>query len=117
MDALEADHEFLLKGDVFTRDVLDMGLSCKRENEVEPVRLRPHPYKGAEKTDWEVEFGVVAFHLYYDIWDPRPSPEDGGRSPDPIGAAWMPVIVKDSDSQTDPLPARPLVCMSGVVGY
>ena len=52
LDALEADHEFLLKGDVFTRDVLDMWLSYKREYEVEPVRLRPHPYE---------------FHLYYDI--------------------------------------------------
>lgn len=52
LDALEADHEFLLKADVATRDVLDMGLSCKRENEVEPVRLRPHPYE---------------FHLCYDI--------------------------------------------------
>ncbi len=70
LDALEADHEFLLKGDVFTRDVLDMWLNYKRKNEMEPVRLRPHPYD---------------FHLYYDIQDPRPSPEDGGRSPDPSG--------------------------------
>lgn len=52
LDALEADHEFLLKADVATRDVLDMRLSCKRENKVEPVRLRPHPYE---------------FHLCYDI--------------------------------------------------
>ncbi|NIQ97870.1 MAG: type I glutamate--ammonia ligase [Desulfuromonadales bacterium] len=43
LDALEADHEFLLKGDVFTQDVIDMWLSYKRENEVDPVRMRPCP--------------------------------------------------------------------------
>ena len=52
LDALEADHQFLLKGDVFTQDVIDMWLSYKRENEVKPVRLRPHPHE---------------FYLYYDI--------------------------------------------------
>ena len=50
--ALEADHEFLLEGDVFTQDVIDTWLAYKREREVDAVRLRPHP--------WE-------FHLYYDI--------------------------------------------------
>jgi glutamine synthetase len=50
--ALEADHEFLLEGDVFTPDVIDTWLAYKREREVDAVRLRPHP--------WE-------FHLYYDI--------------------------------------------------
>ena len=50
--ALEADHEFLLEGDVFTQDVIDTWLVYKREREVDAVRLRPHP--------WE-------FHLYYDI--------------------------------------------------
>lgn len=52
LGCLEADHEFLLKGGVFTQDVLDMWLSYKRENEIDPVRLRPHP--------WE-------FNLYFDV--------------------------------------------------
>jgi glutamine synthetase len=43
--ALEADHEFLLKGDVFTKDLLEAYISYKRENEVDPARLRPHPYE------------------------------------------------------------------------
>jgi len=43
LDALEADHDFLLKGDVFTKDVVDMWLEYKRENEVDPVRMRPCP--------------------------------------------------------------------------
>ena len=50
--ALEDDHEFLMKGDVFTRDVIEMWLSYKQENEVDELRLRPHPYE---------------FFLYYDI--------------------------------------------------
>lgn len=50
--ALEEDHEFLLKGDVFTRDAIDMWLSYKQENEVDELRLRPHPFE---------------FFLYYDI--------------------------------------------------
>jgi glutamine synthetase len=52
LDALEADHEFLLQGDVFTEDVLEAYISYKRENEVEPIRLRPHPHE---------------FTLYFDI--------------------------------------------------
>jgi glutamine synthetase len=52
LDALEADHDFLLQGDVFTQGIIDSWLSYKRENEIDPVRLRPHPYE---------------FHLYYDI--------------------------------------------------
>ena len=52
LDALEADHAFLLKGDVFTKDVIETWLSYKRENEVDALRLRPHPYE---------------FFLYYDI--------------------------------------------------
>jgi glutamine synthetase len=51
LDALEEDHEFLLKGDVFTQDVIDTWLEYKRENEVDEMRLRPHPYE---------------FFLYYD---------------------------------------------------
>jgi glutamine synthetase len=49
--ALEADNEFLRRGGVFTDDVIETWLSYKRENEIDPVRLRPHP--------WE-------FHLYFD---------------------------------------------------
>ena len=52
LDALEADHEFLLKGDVFTRDVIETWLDYKRVKEVDVIRLRPHP--------WE-------FALYFDI--------------------------------------------------
>ncbi|MFQ5652467.1 MAG: type I glutamate--ammonia ligase [bacterium] len=52
LDALQADHEFLLKGDVFTDDVVETWIAYKRENEVNAVRLRPHPYE---------------FALYYDI--------------------------------------------------
>ncbi len=50
--ALKEDHEFLLKGDVFTQDVIDMWLEYKTENEVNAVKLRPHP---------------IEFYLYYDI--------------------------------------------------
>ena len=52
LDALEEDHAFLLKGGVFTEDVIETWLGYKRENEVDAIRLRPHPYE---------------FHLYYDI--------------------------------------------------
>jgi glutamine synthetase len=43
LDALERDHEFLLKGDVFTRDAIQMWLDYKREHELQPMRLHPHP--------------------------------------------------------------------------
>jgi glutamine synthetase len=49
--ALEGDHEFLLKGDVFTREVVDLWVSYKMKNEVQAVGMRPHPYE---------------FALYYD---------------------------------------------------
>ena len=52
LDALEKDHEFLLKGDVFTSDLLETWIEYKRKNEVDAIRLRPHP--------WE-------FALYFDI--------------------------------------------------
>ncbi len=52
LDALEQDHEFLLKGDVFTQDVIDTWIAYKREKEVDAIRLRPHPYE---------------FALYYDL--------------------------------------------------
>ena len=45
LDALEADHEFLLKGDVFTSDFLEAYIAYKRHEEVDPVRLRPTPYE------------------------------------------------------------------------
>lgn len=45
LDALEADHDFLLEGGVFTPDVLEAYITYKREVEVAPVSLRPHPYE------------------------------------------------------------------------
>jgi glutamine synthetase len=51
IESLEKDHEFLLKGDVFTRDFLDTWISAKRK-EADALRLRPHPYE---------------FFLYYDV--------------------------------------------------
>jgi glutamine synthetase len=52
LDALEQDHEFLLRGDVFTEDVVDTWIWYKRTNEVDALRLRPHPFE---------------FCLYFDI--------------------------------------------------
>ena len=52
LNALEADHAFLLEGSVFTKDLIETWVAYKREKEVDPVRLRPHPYE---------------FHLYYDV--------------------------------------------------
>ena len=52
LNALENDHEFLMKGGVFTQDVIDTWLEYKRTREVDPVRLRPHPHE---------------FYLYFDI--------------------------------------------------
>ncbi|HJL04550.1 MAG TPA: type I glutamate--ammonia ligase [Polyangiaceae bacterium LLY-WYZ-15_(1-7)] len=43
LDCLEEDHEFLLKGDVFTKDIIDEWISFKRENEIAPFKLRPTP--------------------------------------------------------------------------
>jgi glutamine synthetase len=51
LTALEEDHEFLLKGDVFSRDFLEMWISHKRKED-DAMRLRPHPYE---------------FFLYYDV--------------------------------------------------
>jgi glutamine synthetase len=45
LDALERDHEFLLDGDVFNQDLIDTWIGYKRINEVDPVRIRPHPYE------------------------------------------------------------------------
>ncbi len=52
LDALEADHEFLLTGGVFTKGLIEDWIEYKRVHEIDAVRLRPHPYE---------------FHLYYDI--------------------------------------------------
>jgi glutamine synthetase len=52
IDALEADHEFLLEGDVFTSDLIETWIDFKRENEIAPIQLRPHPHE---------------FELYYDV--------------------------------------------------
>jgi glutamine synthetase len=52
LTCLEEDHSFLLKGDVFTEELLETFIAYKRKNEADAVRLRPHPYE---------------FALYYDI--------------------------------------------------
>ena len=43
--ALERDSDFLLRGDVFTEDVIGTWLKWKREREIDAMRLRPHPYE------------------------------------------------------------------------
>jgi glutamine synthetase len=52
LDNLEADHEYLLEGGVFTPDVIETWIEYKRVNEVDPIRLRPHPHE---------------FAMYYDV--------------------------------------------------
>ena len=52
LECIEEDHAFLLKGDVFTEDLLETYIGYKRKNEADAIRLRPHPYE---------------FALYYDI--------------------------------------------------
>jgi glutamine synthetase len=52
LNALEADHDFLLKGDVFTTQLIDRWISYKRDNEIARLRMRPHP---------------LEFSMYYDI--------------------------------------------------
>ncbi|MCP4751719.1 MAG: type I glutamate--ammonia ligase [Proteobacteria bacterium] len=52
LDALKEDHEYLLKGDVFTEDVIEKWIEYKTEKEVNEMKLRPHPHE---------------FFLYYDI--------------------------------------------------
>jgi glutamine synthetase len=51
LEALAEDHAFLTEGGVFTDDLIETWIAYKMENEVDPLRLRPHPYE---------------FHLYYD---------------------------------------------------
>jgi len=52
LDALEADHGYLSEGGVFTEDLIETWIDIKRTQEVDPIRLRPHPHE---------------FELYYDI--------------------------------------------------
>jgi glutamine synthetase len=52
LDALEADHDFLLEGGVFTPDLIETWIEYKREKEVSELALRPHPFE---------------FYMYYDI--------------------------------------------------
>ncbi|WP_283133823.1 type I glutamate--ammonia ligase [Rhizohabitans arisaemae] len=52
LNALEADHDYLLEGGVFTPDLIETWINYKRVNEVDPIRLRPHPHE---------------FELYYDV--------------------------------------------------
>jgi glutamine synthetase len=51
VNALDADHAFLLRGDVFTEDLIQTWIEWKRSRELDPIRLRPHPHE---------------FSLYYD---------------------------------------------------
>jgi glutamine synthetase len=51
LDSLEADHDYLTKGGVFTEDAIQTWIDYKRENEIKQLALRPHPYE---------------FYLYYD---------------------------------------------------
>jgi len=52
LNNLEDDHQFLLKGGVFSEDIVEAWIAYKRENEVDKVRVRPHPYE---------------FLMYYDV--------------------------------------------------
>ncbi|HZC69652.1 MAG TPA: type I glutamate--ammonia ligase [Jatrophihabitans sp.] len=52
LDNLEADHEYLTEGGVFTDELIEAWLDYKRSNEIDPIRLRPHPHE---------------FELYYDV--------------------------------------------------
>jgi glutamine synthetase len=47
LDALEADHDYLLDGGVFTPDLIETWIDWKRTNEIDPVRLRPTPHEFA----------------------------------------------------------------------
>jgi glutamine synthetase len=49
---LENDHEYLLKGDVFTTELIERWIYYKRKNEVDVLKLRPHP---------------LEYSMYYDI--------------------------------------------------
>jgi glutamine synthetase len=51
LNALEADHDFLLKGDVFTTQLIERWITYKREKEIQPLRMRPHPLEFANYFD------------------------------------------------------------------
>jgi glutamine synthetase len=51
LESLEADHEYLLDGGVFTPDLIETWVQYKRDHEIDPLRLRPHPHE---------------FEMYYD---------------------------------------------------
>ena len=51
IDKLEEDHDYLTAGGVFTEDLIETWIAYKREKEIDPVQIRPHPYE---------------FELYYD---------------------------------------------------
>jgi glutamine synthetase len=52
LEALEADNEYLQAGGVFPADLIETWINYKRTNEIDPIRLRPHPHE---------------FEMYYDI--------------------------------------------------
>ena len=52
LDSLEADHAYLTEGDVFTEDLIAAWIDYKRVNEIDPIRLRPHPHE---------------FEMYFDL--------------------------------------------------
>ncbi len=52
LSTLEADHDYLVEGGVFTPDLIETWLDYKRSNEIDPIRLRPHPHE---------------FELYFDV--------------------------------------------------
>jgi glutamine synthetase len=52
LSALEADHDYLIEGGVFTADLIETWITYKRDNELDPLRLRPHPHE---------------FELYFDV--------------------------------------------------
>jgi glutamine synthetase len=52
LQALEKDHDYLLAGDVFTKDLIETWIDYKREKEIAPLAMRPHPY------EFELYYGV-----------------------------------------------------------
>jgi glutamine synthetase len=52
LKALSEDHEYLLRGDVFTEDVISTWIKYKTDKEIKPMALQPHPYE---------------FMMYYDV--------------------------------------------------
>ena len=52
LNALEEDHDYLLEGGVFTKDLIETWIEWKRKNEVDPIRFRPHPHE---------------FEMYFDL--------------------------------------------------